>query len=450
MPDDRTSEINELEVTMLREEVRKLRDEQLRQARLAVGNGGDGQKAGEKKPEEAAKKEEQKEDKTHPYRKFVIIAAVLVLAVVGLVWWLHSRQFESTDDATVDGHISAMGARVAGTVVAVYVEENQFVKAGQVVADLDPRDFDAAVRQARGAFYQATGEAQAQQPSVPVVQVSNQTSIANANSEADRAESGIMAAERNYQAALEKVKEAEANRTKAQADVERYRPLAEKDEVPREQFDTVVANAKALDATVAANQAMAQAALKQVDQSKAQLKEAEQRAQEARQNAPRQEDIQRANVVSRQANAESAKARLDQALLNLSYCKIVTPVSGIVAKRVVEVGQQVAAGQQWILVTQNDDLWVTANFRETQLRRMHPGQSAAIHVDALDLDFEGYLESMPAASGAITSLLPPENATGNFVKVVQRLPVRIRFKKDQNGHDRLRPGMSVEPKVRVE
>jgi len=450
MPDDRTSEINEREVTMLREEVRKLRDEQLRQARLAVGNGGDGQKVGEKKPEEAAKKEEQKEDKPHPYRKFVIIAAVLVLAVVGLVWWLHSRQFEGTDDATVDGHISAMGASVAGTVVAVYVEENQFVKAGQVVADLDPRDFDAAVRQARGAFYQATGEAQAQQPSVPVVQVSNQTSIANANSEADRAESGIMAAERNYQAALEKVKEAEANRTKAQADVERYRPLAEKDEVPREQFDTVVANAKALDATVAANQAMAQAALKQVDQSKAQLKEAEQRAQEARQNAPRQEAIQRANVVSRQANAESAKARLDQALLNLSYCKIVTPVSGIVAKRVVEVGQQVAAGQQLILVTQNDDLWVTANFRETQLRRMHPGQSAAIHVDALDLDFEGYLESMPAASGAITSLLPPENATGNFVKVVQRLPVRIRFKKDQNGYDRLRPGMSVEPKVRVE
>ena len=450
MPDDRTSEINEREVTMLREEVRKLRDEQLRQARLAVGNGGDGQKVGEKKPEEAAKKEEQKEDKPHPYRKFVIIAAVLVLAVVGLVWWLHSRQFESTDDATVDGHISTMGARAAGTVVAVYVEENQFVKAGQVVADLDPRDFDAAVRQARGAFYQATGEAQAQQPSVPVVQVSNQTSIANANSEADRAESGIMAAERNYQAALEKVKEAEANRTKAQADVERYRPLAEKDEVPREQFDTVVANAKALDATVAANQAMAQAALKQVDQSKAQLKEAEQRAQEARQNAPRQEAIQRANVVSRQANAESAKARLDQALLNLSYCKIVTPVSGIVAKRVVEVGQQVAAGQQLILVTQNDDLWVTANFRETQLRRMHPGQSAAIHVDALDLDFEGYLESMPAASGAITSLLPPENATGNFVKVVQRLPVRIRFKKDQNGYDRLRPGMSVEPKVRVE
>ena len=197
MTDDRTSDINELEVTMLREEVRKLRAEQLRQARLSAGNGGDGQNDGQKKPEEGAKKEEQKEDKPHPYRKFVIIAAVLVLAVVGLVWWLHSKQFESTDDATVDGHISAMGARVAGTLVAVYVEENQFVKAGQVVADLDPRDFDAAVRQARGAFYQATGEAQAQQPSVPVVQVSNQTSIANANSAADRAESGNMAAERN-------------------------------------------------------------------------------------------------------------------------------------------------------------------------------------------------------------------------------------------------------------
>jgi membrane fusion protein (multidrug efflux system) len=152
---------------------------------------------------------------------------------------------------------------------------------------------------------------------------------------------------------------------------------------------------------------------------------------------------------SRQGAAETARAQLAQATLNLTYCKIATPVSGVVSKRIAEVGMHVAPGEQVILVSRLDDLWVTANFRETQLRRMQSGQSVSIHVDALAADFDGYLASMPAASGAITSLLPPENATGNFVKVVQRLPVRIRFKKGQNGLDRLRPGMSVEPKVRV-
>jgi membrane fusion protein (multidrug efflux system) len=185
------------------------------------------------------------------------------------------------------------------------------------------------------------------------------------------------------------------------------------------------------------------------DQSRAELAQAQERANQATKNAPDELAIRQANVAARTASAQGAQAQLEQALLNLSYTKILAPVNGIVAKRVAEIGQHVTPGQQVFLITQTDDMWVTANYKETQLLRMDPGQSVRIHVDALGKDYDGYLESLPGASGSVTSLLPPENATGNFVKVVQRLPVRIRFKKDQDGLDRLRPGMSVEPDVQV-
>jgi membrane fusion protein (multidrug efflux system) len=331
----------------------------------------------------------------------------------------------------------------------VYVEENQAVKAGEVVVELDPRDYQVALEQARAQLSQARQQTLSEQPNVPVTEVTNLTDVANARSTIAGGEAGVMAAERNYEAAVAKVSEAQANNAKAQADLARYRQLVDKEEVSREQFDQYRANAEALAATVAANQASAQAASRQVDQARQQLIQAQQRAEQVEKNAPRLVAIRQANTASRQSAAEAARAQLQQAELNLTYCKIVTPVSGIVAKRMAEVGQRLAPGEQVLLVTQIDDLWVTANFRETQLRLMHPGQSTRIHVDALGADFDGSVESMPAASGAVTSLLPPENATGNFVKIVQRLPVRIRFNKNQQGLERLRPGMSVEPKVTV-
>jgi len=220
--------------------------------------------------------------------------------------------------------------------------------------------------------------------------------------------------------------------------------------VPQQQFDQVVATAKALAATVAANQATAAAALKQVDQRRSQLAQAQQKAQEARKNAPQQVASHQATVQARRASAQSAHAQFQQAGLNLEYAKIVAPVDGVVSKRIAEVGQHLIAGQQVALVTQLNDLWVTANLRETQIRKMHEGQGVRIHVDALAGDFDGYVEHMPAAAGSTTSLLPPENATGNFIKVVQRLPVRIRFKTGQPGLERLRPGMSVEPQITVQ
>ena len=447
MADNQTTHPSEQELARLRDEIRGLREEQERQKQqLANGHGNHDEK--KEKPSDA--EQEHKEKKPHPLRTMIIIAVVILIAAIGFLWWLRSRNFENTDDAFVDGHISGIAARIPGTITNVYVEENQAVKAGQVVLDLDPRDYEVALEQARSQLAQAQEQTRAVLPNIPVTEVTNRTQIATTSSDVISAEAGVTAAERDYEAALAKVAEAEANYAKAQADVERYRPLVEKDEVSRQQFDQVVAAAKSLAATVAANQKSAAAALKQADQRRAQLTQAKQRAEEAQKNAPRQIAIRRADVLTRQSSAAVASAQVEQALLNLSYCKIVTPVDGIIAKRTAEVGQHVTPGQQVLLVTRVNDLWVTANYRETQVRRMRPGQSVLIHVDSLNGDFDGYVESMPAATGAAVSLLPPENATGNYVKVVQRLPVRIRFKQNQAGLERLRPGMSVEPKVRVD
>lgn len=459
--DEQTNPASRQELMELREEVRRLREEhELQKQHPANGDRGpqtsdnshSAHRVEAERHEQNAEhdhEEQQNPGRFRRNRKPLMIAGVILLVLIGLGWWLYARQFENTDDAIVDAHISGVASRISGTVVAVYVDQNQPVKAGQVLADLDPRDYQVAVEQARAQWMQAQGQTKAEQPNVPVTQTTNQAEIAIAGSSVASAQAGVTAAERNYQAALERVRESEANNAKAQADVDRYRPLAAKDEVSQEQFAQVVASAKALAATVSANQEAAKAAEKQIEQAREQLAQAENRASQTSKNAPLQVAIRRANLTARLANVEAAQAQLDQAQLNLSYCKIVAAVDGMVAKRIAEIGQHISPGQQLFLLTQTSDMWVTANFRETQLRHMQAGQSVRIHVDAIDRDFDGYLESMPAASGAVTSLLPPENATGNFVKVVQRLPARIRFKPGQEGLNLLRPGMSVEPKVRV-
>jgi membrane fusion protein (multidrug efflux system) len=460
MPNNQTTYATEYEIEQLKEEIKHLREERerLSQKEPQENQNGNQQKPDKNpedhKPEEKEEKkpeDEKKEDnKPHTLRNILIIAGAIVLLAATIIYWLYSRNYESTDDAQIDAHISALSARVAGTVVGVYVEENQFVKAGQLLVDLDPRDLKAETALARSRLLEAQAQTQAEQPNVPVTQTTTQTNIATAGTDVAGAEAGVAAAQRDYDAALAKVAEAQANAAKARTDVERFRPLAQKDEIPQQQFDQVVATSKAMDATLASTQASAEAARKQVDQRQAQLNQARQRLVESQKNAPYQVAIRQANVASRQSSVEAARAQLNTAMLNESYTKIVAPVDGIIAKRSVEVGQRLSPGQQVMLITQLNDLWVTANFRETQIRRMHPGQSVRTHVDALNMDFDSYVDSMPAASGAVTSLLPPENATGNFVKVVQRLPMRIRFKPNQPGLDRLRPGMSAEPKVHLD
>ena len=410
-----------------------------------------GQEQPKQKPEPPRRQDrddERPRRRGNPLLKWVIILVVLaVLIVGGYFLWQYFSSYESTDDAQVDGHIDAVSSRISGTVTAVYVENNQMVQAGQPLVDLDPRDYQVALEQAKAAVGEAQSQVTIAHPSIPITQTSNQTTISTAQTDIIGAEAGVSSAQQNYQAALAKVHQAEANNAKAQADVGRYQQLVAKDEISKQQFDAAVAAAKADEAAVASNQASADAAQQQVDQAKAKLQQARDLHQQALRNAPNQLAIQRANVVNRTAAVKVYQAQLDQAALNLSYTKILAPAAGIVGKRSVELGNRVQPGQQLMAIVRIDKLWVTANFKETQLQHMKSGQRVKIHVDALDRDYDGYVESMPGATGALYSLLPPENATGNYVKVVQRLPVRIFFKEGEDKDHLLRPGMSVEPKV---
>jgi membrane fusion protein, multidrug efflux system len=334
-------------------------------------------------------------------------------------------------------------------VTGVYVENTQSVVQGQVLVDLDPKDYAVAVAQVRADLAQAEAALHAESPTVPITQTTEQTRVASATLDVSSAEAEVSAAQRNYDAALADVKQSEANEANAAADEARYRTLVEQQEVSREAYDQRLTAMRSLQDVVSARKASAEAARRSVQQRMNALEQARKRASEAQANSPRRVAAQRESVTSRQAAVEAASARLQQALLNLSYCKILAPAPGIVGDKTVETGSYVSPGQELFAITQINDLWVTANFKETQIRNMHPGQSVTIHVDALSQNFNGYVENLPGATGAEYSLLPPENATGNFVKVVQRLPVRIRFKPGQPNQQRLRPGMSVEPKVWV-
>jgi membrane fusion protein, multidrug efflux system len=383
-------------------------------------------------------------------RAFLIFFMVLlVLGAAGFLYWFHQRQFESTDDAQVDAHLNPISARVEGTITRVYVDDNQFVKVGDPLVDLDPSDFKIALAQAMAQLQQARSMVVAEQPNLPITQVENTTNISTGEAEVANAQAALAGAQRDREANAAKLAESEANNARAQADLARYKLLIAKEEVSQQEYDQIAATAKAQAATVSANQASLRAADHMVDQRKAQLNQSQSKLAQYLGNAPRQIAIRRATLRSNQASAQSAQAQMDQAQLNLGYTKIPAPVAGIVMRRSAEVGAHISAGQQLLQIAQVGDLWVTANFKETQLRAIRPGQAVSIRVDALKQSFDGYVDNLGAATGAVASVLPPENATGNFVKVVQRIPVRIRFKPNQDGLDRLRPGMSVEPDVRI-
>jgi membrane fusion protein (multidrug efflux system) len=383
-------------------------------------------------------------------RAFTIFFVVLLIAAgVGIYFWLQSRQFESTDDAEVEAHLNSISSRVDGSITSVYVDNNQIVKAGDPLVDLDPRDFQVAIDQTRAGVTQARSQVSAQQPNVPITEVESSTNITGAEADVANAEAVVGVAERDRESAAARLAEAQANAAKAHSDLERYTLLVKNEEISRQEFDQVAATAKAQDASVAANRANVEAAARTVEQRQAQLAQVKSRLAQYKSNAPAQLAIRQANVQSQQANQQTAQAMLEQAELKLSYTKIVAPAAGIVLKRSAEVGERINAGQQLLMIAQIADIWVTADFKETQLHNIHPGQSARIHVDALEQDFEGYVETIGGSTGAISSVLPPENATGNYIKIVQRIPVRLRFKPNQKGLDRLRPGMSVEPEVRI-
>lgn len=451
-------------VAELREEIRRLREEQ-QQLRDELQHNGRALKQEPKllppppenpPPEKHDPKPPPKPGVRQRARNFVarhpfatVLGAIaLVLLGIGAFFLLrYFNSYESTDDAEVEGHLDPIGSRISGLVTGVYVEKDDPVKAGEVLVDLDPSGYRVAVDQARGAYAQALSQLRAENPNVPITLTSTQSTISTGQADVLAALAGVAAAEHEYDARLDEVRQAEAQNVKAQQDVERYRLLVVKDEISRQQYDTAVAAANSQAALVAAATASAKAAQQAWDQLRQQVAQAQTRLAEAAANAPRQVAVRRADVESRMAGVKAAKAQLDQAQLNLSYTKIIAPVSGIVASKTVNAGQAIQPSEQLLMISETGDVWIIANFKETQLRRMRPGQDVEIHVDAFDTTIKGYVEEMPGASGAKTSLLPPENATGNFVKVVQRLPVRIRLKPGQDPEHRLRPGMSVEPKV---
>jgi membrane fusion protein (multidrug efflux system) len=340
-------------------------------------------------------------------------------------------------------------SRIDGTITRVYVDNNQTVKAGDPLVDLDPRDMKVALDQAQAQAKQAISMVAAQQPNIPITQVQSLTSITTAEADVATAQAKEAVAAQDQATAAARVAESKANYTRALQDLERYKVLIAKEEISQQEFDQAAATVKAQAAAVDANEAALQSAARTVDQRKSETAAAVSRLGESTRTAPAQLAIRRANVASEQASAQTAAAELEQAKLKLSYTQISAQVPGIVMKRSAEVGAHIAAGQQLMTIAQVNDVWVTANYKETQLENIRPNQSALIHVDALKRDFEGYVEDIGASTGAISSVLPPENATGNYVKVVQRIPVRLRFKKDQKGLEMLRPGMSVVPQIRI-
>ncbi len=383
-------------------------------------------------------------------RRRLVLASVLgALALGGAVYWAHARHFEDTDDAQIDGDISNVSPRVSGNVLAVHVDENQVVKEGDVLAEIDPADLVIAVAQAKAAVAQAQAQLDAEDPSVPILETSNKSAVATARSDLQGATAALGAARKDVQQLSAQLAQARANDRTAQLEKARSEKLLAQGAISQSDYDTHINSATASSASVDALEQSLAAAQDRVVQQQAQLAAIQSRLTEVQSNAPRQVASRQASVIMRQAALDLAKAQLAQAQNNLGYTRILAPISGIVAKKSIAVGDHVAPGQLVVAISQIDQLYVTANYRETQLERLRPGQPASVHVDALDLDLHGSVESVGGATGSRLSVLPPENASGNYVKVVQRIPVRIKLDAGQAGLERLRIGMSVEPQVTV-
>lgn len=453
------------EQTRLRAELEKLREQQEKQAQKGDKDkkeGGEGDEEGDEEGKDGDKDKDKKKDdkpkpplktrlvssfKSHPVGWFFAIVGIILLIIIGTWLWFYLTSFTNTDDAFVDGHTDPIAPRISGIVSAVYVENTYRVKKGQLLVQLDPRDNQVSKEQAAANYEQAKASTRAQEPNVPITATNLSTDVINTDYNIKNAEAQVAAAKERYQSALADLHQAEATHANSVREEERYRLLVEKEEVSREQYDQMATQERANAEVVASRRRSAEATAKSVNQAEAQLGTARQQHQQAKENLPRQVAMQHETLIQRKASELASKAQADQAELNLQYTRIYAPEDGIIGDKQVQVASQVAAGQELFALTQTNDIWVTANFKETQIQKMRPGQSVTIHVDALDMDFNGYVEALPGASGAVYSLLPPENATGNYVKVVQRLPVRIRFNPNQPGAERLAPGMSVEPKV---
>jgi membrane fusion protein (multidrug efflux system) len=394
----------------------------------------------------------------------ILLVVVLVAVAAGSYYaWKYFGTYESTDDAEVDGHINAISARISGYVLEVPVDDERYVKAGDVLARIDSKDYSVALANARADLAAAEAAFLSSRTDVPITSTTTNSLLKNARSGRVDTDAALLGAQRQLSAAQARLDTAEAQVREAQAtykntvdDVARYKLLVTKDEIPRQRYDTAVSVSNTAKATVDARQAAVveaqqniRVAQSAIDQSYARIAQADASIESAL-TAPQQVAVSQARAKTAEALVAQRRGLVEQAELNLGYCTIVAPVSGIVGKKTVETGTNVSPGQQLMAVVPLDDIWITADFKETQLRLMKPGDRVVFSVDAYGREYRGKVTGIGGASGSRLSLLPPENATGNFVKVVQRLPVRIDIDPGQNSDRRLRPGMSVEPKVYVQ
>jgi len=378
-------------------------------------------------------------------RNIVILAIIAVVLIAGLFLWHYLSSYESTDDAQADVHLYPISARVSGHVVRVNVNDNQWVEKGTVLVEIDPTDFQVAVAQAQANLANAEATAQSLNITVPITSVNTLSQLESASSGIEDATAGVRAAEKQLAAAHAQLEQAEANDVKAQDDLHRYKLLVDKREVAEQIYDQALASARSSTATVVAASANESAAEQFIQQARSRLTQAAANHKSA-ETGPQQVLSTRARVRAAIADVEQRRALLEQAQLNLQYTKVLAPVTGEVNNTVV-VGMNVQDGQQLLTVVPLDEVWVTANFKETQLKHMRVGERAKIHVDSTDQTLKGHVDSIAGATGPLFSLLPPENATGNYVKIVQRIPVKIVLDPGENRDRRLRPGMNVVPDV---
>jgi membrane fusion protein (multidrug efflux system) len=390
--------------------------------------------------------------KNNSTRRFIIIAVVAVLVIGAALFYWRSTFTEDTDDAQVNGNLYQVSSRVSGQVIHVDVEEQQFVHQGDPIAEIDPKDSQVALEQAQANLANAEAEYQQAVVNVPITSVQTNTTIQTSGSDVLGSQAQVEQAQAQVQVNKAKVLSAAAQAQKSALDVQRYTPLVAKDVISKQQFDAAVAQAAADEGALEAAKRDVAAQEQTVNLNLQRLAQSRSNQVQSEKNGPKQVAVQQARAAAALASIKEAQAKVDQAQLNLGYTKILAPITGIVSNKSVAFGQNLSVGQSLMTIVPLTDLWVTANFKETQLKQMHKGQEVDIEVDALGgRKFTGKIDEIGGATGSSLSLFPPENATGNYVKVVQRIPVRINFTNlDQENKDfALRIGMSVEPKVRV-
>jgi membrane fusion protein, multidrug efflux system len=383
--------------------------------------------------------------KARSRKRLILFIGLPVLIIVGVLLWVYFSRFEDTDDAQVDVHLYPVSARISGYIQKVNVEDNQWVDAGYTLVEIDPKDYDVALAKAQADLDNADAAAESLNIDVPISSVDSSSQLKFTSSDIQNAQAAIDAAEKEAAAAHERVVEAQAENEKAQDDVTRYRLLLAKDEIPKQVYDHAYADAATDVAAVSAAEASEAAAQQAVQEAHSRLIEAEARYADA-QAGPQRVASTRAKALAAVADMRQKRAALEQAQLNLGYTKIFAPVTGEVNKKVV-VGLNVEPGEQMLTVVPLDQVWITANFKETQLKHMRVGQKAEIHLDSNGRNYKGHVDSIAGATGPLFSLLPPENATGNYVKIVQRVPVKIVLEPGENRDHQLRPGMNVEATV---